>query len=162
MSTIAAALEHDAVVWKQGEGSRLDLVADGDILGHIDGDEVVLEGRRMVLQQTRGQWTLVDTTRGAKVAALRMVGQGTGRVGAVTLARHRVRVSKMSVNPFQWHATDGAGGPQLLTARKFRGQLKIKAGEQFDVSMDAGVTSLAMALTAMPELGAAAAGSHAA
>lgn len=162
MSRIATALQQGPAIWKQGEGGRLDLVGNGDILGYIDGGDVVLDDRRMVLQPTRGQWTLVDMTRGAKVAAVRMLGQGTGRVGAVTLARHRVRVSKVSVNPFKWHATDDLGGPELLTARNFAGRFRITAGAEFDASMDAGVVALAMVLTAMPELGTAAAASHAA
>ncbi len=155
MSRIAAALERDTVTFKPGAGDRLELVHDDDVLAWISGDEVVIEDRRMVLTHTRGQLTLVDTARGAKVAAFRLVGQGTGRVGAVTLANHRVRVSKASVNPFQWHVTDDLGGPELLKALKFGSQLRIKAGAEFDPTMGAGLAVVALALTAMPELAAA-------
>lgn len=155
MSRISAALAQDTVTFRTGEGDRLELVHDDDVLAWIDGDQVVLEDRRMVLQQTRGHLTLVDTARGAKVADFRLVGQGTGRVGAVTLARHRVRVSKASVNPFQWRVTDDLGGPELLRGLKLGSQLRIKAGTDFDPDMDAGVAVVALALTVLPELGAA-------
>ncbi|HKJ57119.1 MAG TPA: hypothetical protein VJ978_14150 [Nitriliruptoraceae bacterium] len=155
MSTIATALERDTIVWQPGEGGRFELVHDDDALAWVDGDEVVLEGRRMVLEPTRGQLTLVDSGRGAKVAAMRLVGQGTGRVGAVTLARHRVRISKESVNPFQWHVTDDLGGLELLTGLMLFGRIRVKAGADFDPGMDAGLAAVALALTAMPELSAA-------
>lgn len=155
MSRVAAALDRDTVAWKPGEGGRTELRHGDEVLAWIDGDDVTLGGRRMLLQQIRGQLTLVDSARGAKVAAMRLVGQGTGRVGALTLARHRVRISKASVNPFQWRATDSVGGPVLLEALKFRGQVRIRKGPGFDPDMDAGVLAIAVVLTALPELGLA-------
>jgi hypothetical protein len=153
VSRIATALERATITWKPGEGGRLELHHDDEVLAWIDGDEVTLEGRRMLLREIRGQVILEDTARGAKVAAMRLVGQGTGRVGAVTLARHRLRVSKASVNPFQWRATDSIGGPVLLEALKFRGHLRIRKGDGFDPDMGAGIAVVALALTALPELG---------
>jgi hypothetical protein len=155
VARIAELLERETLTWEPGEHGRLEIVHDDERLAWIDGSTVVLEERRLELRDVRGQTTLYDVGRAARVATLRLVGQGTGRVGAVTLPRHRIRVSKVAVNPFRWEVTDGLGGPQLLEALKVFGRMRIRKGAGFDPAMDVGLAAVALVLTAMPEVGAA-------
>lgn len=152
MTPIAAALQEGDLTWRSGDLGRFELRRGDEVFASIRDDEVVIEERRMQLRDIRGQKTLFDLSRGARVATLRLVGHHTGRVGAVTLAHHRVRVSKVAVNPFRWEVTDDLGGPQLLVGTKLFGRLRIGAGSDFDPEMDAGLTAVAMALTAVPEV----------
>lgn len=157
MTAIAAALADGPLTWQAGEHGRFVLRRDDEVFGWIDGTTVVLGERHLELRDVRGeQRTLYDTGRAARVATLRLVGHHTGRVGAVTLPRHRVRVSKVSVNPFKWELTDDLGGPQLLVGTKLFGRMRISRGADFDPDMAAGIAAVVMVLTAMPNLETAA------
>lgn len=155
MASIADLLADDTVAWHEVE-DRLELRHDGDVLARIDGHTVVMGDRRLELRDVRGQTTLHDIGRGARVATFRLVNHGTGRVGAITLPHTRIRVSKVAVNPFRYEVTEGLGGPQLLVATKVFGRTSIKAGRAFDPTMDAGVAALALALTLHPQFDRAA------
>lgn len=129
MTTISEALAEGTVTWKRGDGDTWELHGDDEVLGRIDGTRVTLEGRRLDLEHGRGYTAVVDTGRGSRLASMRIVRHGTGRVGQATLPDRRLRVSKVAVNPFRWRVTDGFGGPELLKVLRFGGRVRIRPGK---------------------------------
>lgn len=150
MTRLDDALRDGGLTWRSGGDDEWTLHGGGEEVGRIRGDVVTLDDLRYELRSGRGYTTLVGAGSGSRLGSLRLLGHGAG---AVTLASSRVRISRRSVNRFQWEVTDDLSGPRLLELLHVFGRLRIRPGDALgDHEIPLDVLAVFAALTIIPDL----------